>query len=334
MASKKENSFPRLSIDRGIKLTRAIFDKNAGKECTTKEAASFCGQEYNSTFRTELVSAELYGLIDRPQQGKVIPSEIAKKIVRPQGQDDLMDGYREALFKTPIFYDVYESYRGEYLPDEPFLSNALRDKFKVEDDKKDDFIKYFIELLNLAKLAESKDGKIKLIDISIRDDSSTVKKQDRITKLGKEVKIKDDDSCFVMMPFAAPIGNYYKIIYEPAIIKSGLKPIRADSEIFGTGKIIDQIWSGINSSKILLAELTTRNANVFYELGLAHALNKPVVLISSNENDVPFDLHHIRVIYYDMQDPFWGQKLIDKIAENILSALANPAEAIFKPSDI
>ena len=51
--------------------------------------------------------------------------------------------------------------------------------------------------------------------------------------------------------------------------------------------------------------------------------------MSSNEADVPFDLQHIRVIYYDMSDPFWGNKLLEKVAENILSALRNPAEAIF-----
>lgn len=133
-----------------------------------------------------------------------------------------------------------------------------------------------------------------------------------------------------MMPFANPLGSYYEKIYKPAIEKAGLIPIRADNEIFGTGKIIDQIWNGINSAKVLIAELTNRNPNVFYELGLAHALQKPVVLISSNENDVPFDLHHIRVIYYDVADPFWGTKLIEKVAENLLSAIKNPEEAIFQ----
>ena len=81
---------------------------------------------------------------------------------------------------------------------------------------------------------------------------------------------------------------------------------------------------------VLVAELTTRNPNVFYELGIAHALNKPVVLISSNEPDVPFDLQHIRVIYYDVTDPFWGTKLIEKVAENIVSAIKNPEEAVFQ----
>jgi len=66
----------------------------------------------------------------------------------------------------------------------------------------------------------------------------------------------------------------------------------------------------------------------FYELGLAHALKKPVVLVCSNEQDVPFDLKHIRVIYYDVYDPFGGNKLIEKVAENILSAIRNPSETI------
>jgi hypothetical protein len=76
--------------------------------------------------------------------------------------------------------------------------------------------------------------------------------------------------------------------------------------------------------------MTTKNPNVFYELGLAHALEKPVVLVSSNQDDVPFDLRHIRVILYDQTDPFWGQKLIDKLADNVRSALGNPEDAIFR----
>ena len=91
---------------------------------------------------------------------------------------------------------------------------------------------------------------------------------------------------------------------------------------------MDQIWTGINTAKVLVAELTKRNPNVFYELGLAHALRKPVVLVAGDKDDVPFDLQHIRVIYYEMSDPFWGQKLIDKVSENVLSALKNPEEAI------
>ena len=104
--------------------------------------------------------------------------------------------------------------------------------------------------------------------------------------------------------------------------------------MFNSGSVIEQIWQQIRKAKVLLADLTGKNPNVFYELGLAHALKKPVVLVSSNEEDVPFDLKHIRVIFYDMTDPCWGQKLLDKVAENILSAINNPEEAIFKSGEI
>jgi nucleoside 2-deoxyribosyltransferase len=53
---------------------------------------------------------------------------------------------------------------------------------------------------------------------------------------------------------------------------------RRRSSLATSAEIIDQVWRGINAAKVLVAELTTRNANAFYELGLAHALNKPVVL--------------------------------------------------------
>jgi hypothetical protein len=66
---------------------------------------------------------------------------------------------------------------------------------------------------------------------------------------------------------------------------------------------------------------------------LAHALEKPVVLVSSNEADIPFDLKHIRVIYYDVNDPFWGSKLMDKVAENILSAINHPEEAVLRKKE-
>ena len=63
-------------------------------------------------------------------------------------------------------------------------------------------------------------------------------------------------------PFAPPLGECYNQIYEPAIRKAGLRPMRADAEIFGTGNMMDQVWSGINAAKVLVAELTERNANV------------------------------------------------------------------------
>jgi len=325
--------YPRHSLEKVLRLPKAILDQNAGKECSEEDTAKFLGIKYNKgPYALELSSALKFGLLDRPSAGRIAVTDLAKKILRPQNEQEELAGLREAVLKAPDVSAVYSHYRGENLPDTQFFENALVDKFGIPKEKVAEFKAIFFDTVNKAKLIEQHNGKQRLIDVS-GDLPTKAGTSEVLKKLGKAVAVDANDTCFVVMPFAAPLGNYYEKVYKPAIEKAGLKAVRADTEIFGAGKIMDQVWSGINAAKVLVAELTTRNPNVFYELGLAHALKKPVVLISSNEDDVPFDLKHIRVIYYDMNDPFWGSKLLDKVAENILSAIQNPEEAVFRSEE-
>ena len=322
--------YPRHSLEKALRIPKAILEQNAGKECTDIDAAGFVGlTTAKGPFKVEISSSIKYGLLERLSPGKIAITDLGKKVLRPQNASGELAGLREAVTRAPDVSDVYNHYRGENLPDDKFFDNAIVDNFKIPQEKIKDFKAVFLETMEKAKLIEEHNGKRRVIDF-LKGGEPGVDSSARIKKLGKDVTIEAGDSCFVMMPFAEPHGNYYSLVYEPAIKKAGLKPIRADHEIFGSGKIMDQVWSGIKAAKVLVAELTTKNPNVFYELGLAHALKKPVVLVSSNEEDVPFDLHHIRVIYYDVNDPFWGQKLLEKVAENVLSALKNPEEAIFE----
>jgi len=325
--------YPRHSLEKVLRIPKAILDQNAGKECSDEDTAKFLGIKYNKgPYALELSSALKFGLLDRPSAGRITVTDLAKKILRPQNEQEELAGLREAVLKAPDISAVYLHYRGENLPDTQFFENALVDKFGVPKEKVAEFKAIFFDTLNKAKLIEEHNGKQRLIDVS-GDLPTKTGTSEVLKKLGKAVAVDANDTCFVVMPFAAPLGNYYEKVYKPAIEKAGLKAVRADTEIFGAGKIMEQVWSGINAAKVLVAELTTRNPNVFYELGLAHALKKPVVLVSSNEGDVPFDLKHIRVIYYDVNDPFWGSKLLEKVAENILSAIQNPEEAVFRSEE-
>lgn len=329
--SIKAPPYPRSSLEKALRIPRSILDQNAGQDCTEEESAKYVGVKFNKgPYGVEISTSIKYGLLERPEAGKLRLTQLARKILKPQESDDYISGARSAVLKAPVISEIYLHYRGENLPDMEFFDNALTEKFKIPPEKLSEFKSIFFDTLKMAELVTEHDGKYRLIDALEDEDSGQTKVNETFQKLEKTTKVKPEDTCFVMMPFSNPLGSYYEKIYKPAIEKAGLKPVRADDEIFGTGKIIDQIWTGIYSAKILIAELTTRNPNVFYELGLAHALKKPVVLVSSNEEDVPFDLNHIRVIYYDVTDPFWGPKLIDKIAENILSAIKNPEEATFK----
>lgn len=320
--------YPRHSLRKALRIPEAILDQNAGRECSEEDAAKFVGVGLAGPFRVEISSSIKFGLLTRPSAGRLSLTDLAKMILRPQSPEDELRGLRTAVTNAPDISAVYSHYRGENLPDTKFFNNALVEKFGIPLEKVPEFSSIFAETLEEAQLIEKHQDKMRVIDISDTEEPGRV--SDRIKKLGRQVKTEAGDTCFVVMPFAPPLGDYYSKVYEPAINKAGLTPVRADNEIFGAGRIMDQIWRGINDAKLLVAELTTRNANVFYELGLAHALEKPVVLVSSNEEDVPFDLQHIRVIYYDVMDPFWGQKLLDKVAENILSAIKDPEEAIFR----
>jgi hypothetical protein len=129
------------------------------------------------------------------------------------------------------------------------------------------------------------------------------------------------------MPFGGWFDRYYELIFKPAIEDARLTPKRAD-DLYRPGTIVNDIWSLTNSAKVLLADLTGRNPNVFYELGLAHALAKPVILVTESIEQVPFDLRSIRLLDYDKNDPGWGDRLRSRITKSILEVLEAPLEAV------
>jgi hypothetical protein len=316
--------FPRHSVEAALRIPQALYNQGATKGATVAEAAQYTtGGKVSGAFNVEVSSAKKYGFL-RSEAGKLVLEERARKAVAPQTETDRVTALREAVQDAPEISAVYAEYRGENLPDDQFFRNALTDKFHIPSDKVAEFIEVFVDSMRAADLLDESGDRRRLVDLG-RDESHRAGKV-----AGAKVTVAAGTTCFVMQPFGGHLGTYYETVYRPAITQAGLQPVRADDDMFATGKIMDQVWRGIDAAKVLVAELTSKNPNVFYELGLAHALRKPVVLVSSNEEDVPFDLRHIRVIVYDQQDPFWGQKLIDKIAENIKSALTNPEDAIFK----
>jgi len=175
----------------------------------------------------------------------------------------------------------------------------------------------------MAKKKAAKKVK-KVVESSI----TQIQKQKTKKKAAKKKAVrKPEGTCFVMIPFVNPFNIYYQSIFKPAIIAANLEPVRAD-DLFRPSVIVADLWQMIQDSKVLLAELTTKNANVFYELGLAHAIGKPVILVSETMEDVPFDLQQLRVLLYDKDDPAWGEKLTKSITRALKETVASPIEAV------
>lgn len=104
--------------------------------------------------------------------------------------------------------------------------------------------------------------------------------------------------CFVLMPFGEPFDLTYRNVIQPAISASGLEPMRAD-QLFPLDSIMEQIRAAIQQSRLCIADVTGRNPSVLYEIGIAHTLMKPIILLAQDFHDIPFDLRQFDVIVYD-----------------------------------
>jgi hypothetical protein len=117
----------------------------------------------------------------------------------------------------------------------------------------------------------------------------------RVPRLG-DVTV-DPKIVFVLMPFDSDLDPVYQVIVDAAC-STGLIISRAD-KLTETGSIIDQIFEAIARSGLIVADLTGRNQNVIYELGIAGAMGKETVLLAQGTKDVPFDIRSQRVLTYN-----------------------------------
>ena len=146
----------------------------------------------------------------------------------------------------------------------------------------------------------------------------------------------EKDLCTVLIPFHEPFLKLYKECIKPPLEEAGLRveiadnifiekqdsqtlstgistslsqPYIASSQVGANGfnnikvrSVIEDIWRLINRSGILIADATSKNANVFYELGIAHTIGKAVIIITQKQEDVPFDVAHLRYFKYSNND--------------------------------
>lgn len=100
------------------------------------------------------------------------------------------------------------------------------------------------------------------------------------------------------MPFGSEFDDIYKIGIKETAEAAGVEAQRVDEQIY-TESILERIYRQINVADFVIADMTGKNPNVFYEVGYAHALGKLCTLITRSVDDIPFDLRHHRHIVYN-----------------------------------
>ncbi len=142
--------------------------------------------------------------------------------------------------------------------------------------------------------------------------------------------------CFVIMPFAEGLWEVYEKAIKPACTQAGFLPVRVD-ELEGQYNITLEIIEHIFRSEVVIADLTDWRPNVFYEMGVAHAIDNKTIMIIQKKNDVPFDVHSYKCIRYEQTE-----KGLEELARGLVSSLnslerwrhrpTNPVQQ-FKPFD-
>jgi hypothetical protein len=103
---------------------------------------------------------------------------------------------------------------------------------------------------------------------------------------------------FVVMQFGAPYDQLYADVIRPVVAGCGFEAVRADDD-FGPGLIIADVVRRIQEADVVVADITPENQNVFYEVGYAHALGKPTILLAEKGKRLPFDVSGFRTLFYE-----------------------------------
>ena len=137
---------------------------------------------------------------------------------------------------------------------------------------------------------------------------------------GKPDALVEKLDVFVLMPFKADMLPVYEDHIKPTCASMGLTVRRAD-DFFTANAVIQDVWKAIVSARFIVADCTDRNPNVFYEIGLAHTIGKPTILITQKSEDVPFDLRHLRYISYQLT-PRGMREFETKFKETVQNVLS------------
>ena len=136
----------------------------------------------------------------------------------------------------------------------------------------------------------------------------------------------DPKLCFVLMPMEDPFIEVYEEVMKRTVEAAGLNCLYA-GDIFEPKMIVEDIWEHIERAAVVIADLTGRNANVFYEVGYTHSLDKgKAILITQQIQHVPFDLRGFRCIEYKL-GPRGLEALKTRITKAIKRMLAREPQS-------
>lgn len=152
-----------------------------------------------------------------------------------------------------------------------------------------------------------------------RGQISVLLQGEKETEIRNVVATQVMPTCFAVMQFTEEFNILYQDVIRPVCESYGYKVVRGD-DFYTSGLIMDDVTQSIRSAALIIADVTPDNANVFYEVGYAHAINKPTILLSDRKRErLPFDISGFRTLFYD--NTIGGKAVVEARLKQHLDAL-------------
>jgi hypothetical protein len=320
---------PRKTLEEAIRVARVIKDDYAGKFATWDDIAKSMGfASSNPNNKYFLWAATAYGIIEKTDDDQYRITETGRKILAPTYENEDGEGKVLAIGKPTVLARFYSDYGSSNLPPNNIFRNVLEQKYGIPDSRVDETIQLILANARFAGLLdEFEDGKYRLRSASTAvgvgdnpdahvSDAAPYRDADRLAAIDVE-NTDYTNACFIITPIGEDASDerkhadaMLKHLIEPVLEQVGIRAIRAD-KISKPGHITKQVVEHIAYCKLCITDLSFKNQNAHYELGIRHAFKLPSVQLIRKGDKIPFDVSQGRTIIIDTSDPY---TIMDRIA--------------------
>jgi hypothetical protein len=349
--------FPTMPFEECLRIAKAIQEYASGEKIRRITLFDHLQKSPDSgPTKVLIANCNKYDLIkggataeyfELSSKGRIASSDDISEIERKKAQIEL------GIIHIQVFNYLFEKYKNNKMPARQVLKDSLRE-ISVNEVILEECIDIFIVNLKYLGLLRTISGSERIISLEhVIEESDSGKGGKYSEPINSEIKtltqktalvpVDDKDFeniCFYITPINQEASEerkhadlFFGSIVEPVLETMNLRLIRAD-KISLAGLINTQIIEYLLKSKIVIADLSFHNPNVFYEIAIRHICRKPIVQIKREEDKIPFDLQQFRTISIDTSSIYTLVPKLEvyksEIATQIRNALEDP-ESVDNP---
>jgi hypothetical protein len=342
-------SFPASSFEEALALAQAAFEYGSGKPVRRLSLFDHLGKSPESgPSRQWVTNANKYGLLKggyQADQLELTPEGIRAVSDETPARERTRIRVQLAIESIDAFCQLYERFAGNKLPARNALVDAIQE-LGVPKQQAEEAVDTFVVNLRYLGLLKTLSGAERIVGIDHLLDAlpttpassvsaHVVQPRATTAALITATQATYETTCFYVAPIGEEGSELRKhsdlllgSLVEPAMEQFQLKVVRADA-IDKPGLITRQVIEHLLRARLVIADLSFHNPNVFYELAIRHAVRLPVVQITRAADRIPFDVNQSRTVVIDTTDIY---SLVPRI-DSYRSAIANQVRRALEDPD-